>query len=276
MTRGHAPAKINLALVVGPVRKGGKHEVATVFQQLELADAIEVEPAASTCVEGFDDDTIVTAALTSLARAADHRAGWRVRIEKRIPVAAGLGGGSSDAATALRLANETLPRPLSELALHAIGAATGADVPFFLLRGAAVGTGDGSVVRSIVLPLDYVVVLALPHDVTKESTGAVYQAFDGRRGAVGFDDRRASLQAALAGLRVSGDLARLPSNDLASSPLAARLVELGAFRADVSGAGPTVYGLFATPAAAETAAAALSPVAATSVTRPLGAEPGAG
>jgi 4-diphosphocytidyl-2-C-methyl-D-erythritol kinase len=93
-----APAKINLALVVGPARPDGKHELTTVYQALELADEVEVEPAAATTVEGYDD-TIVRAALDLLG------GDWRVRIEKRIPVAAGLGGGSSDAAAARSLAN---------------------------------------------------------------------------------------------------------------------------------------------------------------------------
>jgi len=98
-----APAKINLALVVGPARADGKHELTTVYQALDLADEVDVEPAGETLVSGFDD-TIVRKALELLGGE------WRVRIEKRIPVAAGLGGGSSDAATALRLANR-LRRP---------------------------------------------------------------------------------------------------------------------------------------------------------------------
>ncbi len=98
-----APAKINLALVVGPARGDGKHELVTVYQALELGDEIDVEPAGETTVEGFDD-SIVRDALARLPGA------WRVRIEKRIPVAAGLGGGSSDAAAALS-AREHAARP---------------------------------------------------------------------------------------------------------------------------------------------------------------------
>ncbi len=107
MTRAPAPAKINLALVVGPRRDDGKHEVATILQRIDLCDRVTVEPAQSLEVQGFARDTIVARALSALADAAGVRAAWRARIEKRIPVAAGLGGGSSDAATALRLANET-------------------------------------------------------------------------------------------------------------------------------------------------------------------------
>ena len=84
--------------------------------------------------------------------------------------------------------------------------------------------------------------LVLPMGVTKVSTAAVYAAFDDRDGAAGWEDRRARLDQALAAVRRPRDLAALPPNDLASSPLVRE--QLGAFRADVSGAGPVVYGLF--------------------------------
>ena len=93
---------------------------------------------------GFDDDTIVTAALVALAAAAGVEPRWSVEIEKSIPVAAGLGGGSSDAAAALRLANDLLPEPLPPADLAALAATIGADVPFFLASGPQLGTGDGS------------------------------------------------------------------------------------------------------------------------------------
>src|SRR5581483_10884502 len=104
----------NLALVVGPLREDGKHEIATVLHRIELADELTLEPADELAVEGFPEDTLVRRALEAVAAAANVEPAWRVRIEKRIPVAAGLGGGSSDAAAALRLANATLsqPRPL--------------------------------------------------------------------------------------------------------------------------------------------------------------------
>src|SRR5580765_7771487 len=102
MSRASATAKINLALVVGPKRADGYHEVATVLQRIDLADRIEVEPADVTDVVGFADDTLVRNALELLGIETGGR--WRARIEKRIPIASGLGGGSSDAATALALA----------------------------------------------------------------------------------------------------------------------------------------------------------------------------
>jgi 4-diphosphocytidyl-2-C-methyl-D-erythritol kinase len=256
-----AHAKINLALVVGPRRLDGKHEVATVLQRIELADEISLEPAHGLTVDGFEEDTLVDAALSALAEAAGMEPGWRVEIDKRIPVAAGLGGGSSDAAVALRLANKTLAEPLSADRLHEIASGLGADLPFFLEEGPQLGTGAGTQLSALDLPRDYTVLLVLPAGATKDSTAAVYEAFAGEDG---FDQRRASLLAALE----ARDLAALPGNDLASSPLALELRAAGAFRADVSGAGPAVYGLFEAPEQAVAARELMAAHGATWLTQP--------
>jgi 4-diphosphocytidyl-2-C-methyl-D-erythritol kinase len=248
-----AHAKINLALVVGPLRGDGKHEVVTVLQRLDLTDEVTLERSERLQVEGFDGDTLVRAALESIAAAAGVEPSWRARIEKRIPVAAGLGGGSSDAAAALLLANEHLAEPLRDEQLRDLAASLGSDVPFFLAHGPQLGTGDGSTLERIELRQDYTVLLLVPNGAVKESTAAVYARFDREER---FEQRRKYL---LEMLR-SGDLAALPPNDLASSPLAARLFELGAFRADVTGAGPALYGLFDREADAERAAHILGPV----------------
>ena len=252
--RATAPAKLNLALVVGPVRGDGKHEVVTVMAPLELADDVDLDSAEALSVEGYAGDTLVRGALLALASAAGTDGRWRVTIEKRIPVAAGLGGGSSDAATALRLANATLDEPLGDERLHELAAGLGADVPFFLTPGPKLARGDGTILEPIELPGDFAVVLFLPDGATKSSTASVYDAFDARGGADGFGDRTAVLEGALQ----AGDLAALPPNDLASSPHAGRLKELGAFRADVTGAGPVVYGLFSEPDEARVAGQALA------------------
>ena len=244
MRRAPATAKLNLALVVGPRRDDGRHEVATVLQHLDLADRIALEPAPELRVIGFPEDTLVRRALESLAAATEVDPEWEATIWKRIPVAAGLGGGSSDAATALRLANETLTEPLQPSKLQELAAELGADVPFFLASGPQLGNGVGADLTPLELPQDYWVVLLLPHGASKTSTGDVYAAFDERGGADGWEQRRDELGGALAQIRRPRDLAALPRNDLASSPLAEELLSLGAFRADVTGAGPTVYGLF--------------------------------
>jgi 4-diphosphocytidyl-2-C-methyl-D-erythritol kinase len=268
VNRAPATAKLNLALVVGPARDDGRHEVATVYQRIDLTDRVSVEPAPRLTVEGFAGDTLVRGALTALAETAGVDPAWRARIWKRVPVAAGLGGGSSDAATALRIANSTLPAPLSPDRLHGLAAGLGADVPFFLTHGPQLGTGTGTELEPLDLPQDYWVVLLFPNGETKASTGDVYARFDERSGADGFDERRADLADALAKTRRPRDLAALPPNDLASSRHAQRLLELGAFRADVSGAGPTVYGLFQHRDPAAAAARALRPLGRTWITVP--------
>jgi 4-diphosphocytidyl-2-C-methyl-D-erythritol kinase len=261
---GPAPAKINLALVVGPVRSDGKHEVATLLQRIDLGDRITVEPAPETTVTGFPADTIVRDALSRL----DNARGWRVHIEKHVPLAAGLGGGSSDAATAMRLANAQLPRPLPAAALHELAAGVGADVPFFLADGPQLATGDGTALEPVELPQDFAVLLLLPHGVRKASTADVYAQFDRAGGADGFAERATALRAAAASVRRPRDLAALPPNDLAESPVAAELRAHGAFRADVSGAGPIVYGLFTRLADARRARRALGHLGRTWITVP--------
>jgi 4-diphosphocytidyl-2-C-methyl-D-erythritol kinase len=242
--RAPATAKLNLGLVVGPTRPDGRHEVCTVLQRVDLADRIALAASSVLRVDGFPDDTLVREALAKLAQRAGVEPRWAVRITKRIPVAAGLGGGSSDAATALRLANATLEQPLHRDDLREIAAGLGSDVPFFLTHGPQLGQDDGTRLSELDLPQDYWIVLVLPADARKPSTASVYEAFDRRRGEHGFDERQRSLLNALEQVRRTADLAGLPPNDLVGSPLAAELQGLGAFRADVTGAGPTVYGLF--------------------------------
>jgi 4-diphosphocytidyl-2-C-methyl-D-erythritol kinase len=274
VSSGRAFAKINLGLVVGPLRADGRHEILTVLQRIDLHDDVELEVADELVVDGFDDDTIVHDALTELAAVAGVGPRWRVRLEKRIPVAAGLGGGSADGAAALRLANATLPHPLPRDELHRIAAGVGADMPFFLREGAQLATGDGTDLTTVSLPGGYHIALVVPSAETKSSTGAVYDAFDARAGAEGFEARRQVFRDALTTISSPPDLAALPANDLATSPLAAELRSAGAFRADVSGAGPAVYGLFEDDAAATAAAKALEAEGRTFVTRPLGPDAG--
>jgi 4-diphosphocytidyl-2-C-methyl-D-erythritol kinase len=244
-----AYAKINLALVVGPTLPDGKHEVTSVLQRIALADRIRLERAETLAVEGFEDDTLVREALELLATEAKVEPAWRAVIAKEIPVASGLGGGSSDAAAALMLANATLDRPVADARLHELAVGLGADVPFFLTRGPQLGEGDGTVLTPLELPQAFTVLLLVPEDRSKISTADVYAAFDGREGAAGYDGRRRRLLEALG----RGDLAGMPQNDLAESPYAGALLRLGALRADVSGAGPAVFGLFADGSSAQAA-----------------------
>jgi 4-diphosphocytidyl-2-C-methyl-D-erythritol kinase len=242
------PAKINLALVVGPRRADGLHPVATVLQRIDLCDWLGVEPARRLSVEGFRRDTIVRPALERLAEAAGVEPRWRVRLVKRIPLAAGLGGGSADAAAGLALANETLDRPLPPAELARVAAAVGADVPFFLEPGPKLAEGAGEQLEALDLPQDFWAVIGLPWGASKRSTADVYTRFDDMDGGHDFAARRRAALDAIRECRRPRHLAALPANDLAEAAgrpaLVDELLRAGAFRADVSGAGPAVYGLF--------------------------------
>jgi 4-diphosphocytidyl-2-C-methyl-D-erythritol kinase len=264
MITAPAPAKINLGLAVGPVRADGMHELATILQRVDLADTISLEPAERLSVDGFAGDTLVRGALETLAAAAGVEPSWRAVVDKRIPLAAGLGGGSSDAATALRLANVLLPEPLPPARLHELACGLGSDVPFFLDPGPKLATGDGTTLAPIELPQEFTVLLLLPHGAHKPSTASVYAGY---RPAQGFERRRQAI-AAIAAAGRDADLGGLPGNDLARSEHTGELEALGAFHAQVSGAGPTVYGLFADRERAERGRAAVEPIGATWLVNP--------
>lgn len=248
MTRLPAAAKINLALAVGERRADGLHELATVMQRVDLCDDVEVEPAPGLTVSGFARDTIVRTALERLAEAAGTEPAWRARIRKRIPLAAGLGGGSADAAAALVLANATLRPPLLPERLLEVAAAVGSDVPFFLEPGPKLVEGAGERLSPLELPQDYWVLIALPRSAEKPATRDVYTRFDELNGPSGFDERKRILLEAIGAVRRPRDFGALPPNDLTEAAgggaLADAMRAAGAFRADVSGAGPAVYGLF--------------------------------
>jgi 4-diphosphocytidyl-2-C-methyl-D-erythritol kinase len=256
-----AAAKLNLSLVVGPRRSDGFHEVATLMQRIDLCDRLELRRASELSVRGFAGDTLVAQALRLLAAEAGVEPGFEVTLEKQIPVAAGLGGGSADAAASLALANRLLPEPFSEAALYGLAARLGSDVPFFLEPGPKLATGRGETLEPVDVPQDYVTLVAIERGAVKRSTAEVYGRFDALHGAAGFEERRAKLREAIAGCRLARDLAALPGNDLAEASGGSRLPVIlrheGAFRADVSGAGPAVYGLFTDRRSAKRAARAL-------------------
>jgi 4-diphosphocytidyl-2-C-methyl-D-erythritol kinase len=248
VNRVPAAAKINLALLIGPVRPDGLHEVVTVMQRIDLCDSVTLDRAPTLIVEGYRKDTLVRSALAKLSAAAENGGAWRVRLEKRIPLAAGLGGGSADAGAALDLANRTLAKPLAHDELVGVAAEVGADVPFFLTPGPKLAEGAGERLRTLELPQDYWVLMALSRFARKRSTADVYLRFDEAGGGDGFDERRTAFLRSLDAVRRPRDFAGFPPNDLAlpagRSPLVEELLERGAFRADVSGAGPAVYALF--------------------------------
>ena len=249
-----APAKLNLVLRVGPRRPDGYHEVLSLMTDVPVSDTLSVAVAPRTqvtCPALPDGDTLVTGALHLLAEAASHDGGFRVRIDKRIPVGAGLGGGSSDAGAALRAANSLLPRPVPAATLRRIAAEIGSDVPFFLEDGPALVRGRGEDTLRTGLPLPRCgVALAWPG--VPLATRDVYAAYRPSGPIPPILRQPAGLD----------DLARAVHNDL--GPVAERLEprcrglreELqarGALAAAVAGSGSAVFALFGDERAAERA-----------------------
>ena len=260
-----APAKLNLCLYVGRRRDDGLHELCSLVQSLTLADTLSITESDDDSVvcPGIDGVNLASRALDGLRARGWRRSPVRVEIEKRIPVAAGLGGGSADAAAVLRLARGEVGG-LAELA-----AELGADVPSQLDPGLALMRGAGERIEPLPAPARYGVVL-IPSGVGL-ATGEVYAEADrlglGREGSE-LDGIAERLRAAAGSGGSPLFHAELLANDLQHAALSLRpeiaealdaLEEAGAARALVTGSGPTAFGLFPDPAAAERAAAALPP-----------------
>jgi 4-diphosphocytidyl-2-C-methyl-D-erythritol kinase len=270
-----ACAKINLVLRVGPRRPDGYHELVTLIARISLADVLLVSdaPAVSVDCPGLPGgDTLVSRALRLLCEASGHAGGFHVHIDKRIPHGAGLGGGSADAAAALRFANELLPRPLIDAELHRVAALIGSDVPALLHDDAVVARGRGDRVEVLgALPAAH---LVLAHPGRPLATRDVYQAYVP-------PDR--ALPDAIALPRSVEEMAAMIENDLAEPAerlepacrgLREQLAAAGAMAACVSGSGSVVFGLFRTGQEAADAAANLEGAPWTT-TAALGTDPAA-
>ncbi|HEY7267053.1 MAG TPA: hypothetical protein VH501_05110 [Solirubrobacterales bacterium] len=258
-----APAKLNLCLYVGPRRDDGLHEIRSLFEPLELADELLVAEAGEDQVvcEGIEGPD-----LTATALAALREQGWdgpplRIEVTKRVPVAAGLGGGSADAAAVLRLAMGEVE------GLRAIAAGIGADVPSQLQPRPCLVAGAGEVIEPAPPPGEHAVVL-IPQ-AEGLATAEVYAEAD----RLGSPRGEAELEAIRRRLRDAVEAGGSPLtyrehlvNDLQPAAISLRpaieealaaLEEAGAAHAMVTGSGPTAFGLFPTAAEADAAAAEL-------------------
>ena len=184
-----APAKVNLQLAVGPARANGYHDVVTVYHAVSLFDEVTVAAADqdSVTVTGEGADSVpadgtnlaaqaVAALLRAVGPGARDSPGLAIRISKRIPVAAGLAGGSADAAAALVACNELWRTGLSQAELGELAATVGSDVAFGLVGGTAIGVGRGERVTPALAAGTYHWVLAFA--VGGLSTAEVYAACD--------------------------------------------------------------------------------------------------
>jgi 4-diphosphocytidyl-2-C-methyl-D-erythritol kinase len=255
-----APAKLNLCLYVGPRREDGLHEIRSLFEPLRLADELRVTEAERDEVicEGVEGPDLTDRALGALREHGWDAPSLRIAVTKRIPVAAGLGGGSADAAAVLRLARGEVE------GLRAIAAGIGADVPSQLQPRACLVAGAGEVIEPAPPPGEHGVVL-IP-EAEGLSTAEVYAEAD----RLGTPRGEAELEAIRRQLRDAVDEAGSPLsyrehlvNDLQPAAISLRpaieealaaLEEAGAAHAMVTGSGPTAFGLY--PSEAEARAAA--------------------
>lgn len=261
-----APAKINLCLYVGPARADGRHELVTIFQPIGLADEVELEPGGlgsamdRVICPGVEGENLAALAL----RRFRARSGWdgapvRLRIEKRIPVAAGMAGGSADAGAALRLVARAAGIDDDAL-LREIAVELGADVAAQVRPRRYLATGVGERLTAMPPPAPYGV-LVIPSRA-KLSTADVYREADRQ----GLPRDAAGLAAKLREVSTTaGDLpGELIVNDLEPAARAlcpeidaalATARGAGAHHALLCGSGPTVIGLFADLQGARGAAA---------------------
>ena len=259
--RARAPAKVNLVLRVGPPRPDGYHDLQTLMVPLDLADEIVVRVVRGrrgpvTCrVPGRPEldgpGNLAARAAEALRRHLGVADRIDVTIEKRIPVTAGLGGGSSDAASVLRALARAyeLPRPST---LAALALEVGSDVPFFLGRGPAWATGRGESLRPVKVPTLHLVLVYPTAPELAIRAGDAYRWLDAAR-------RESREQAGELGASHAEWSESLARNDLqgpcferhpALRTVAGRLVGEGATVAIMSGSGPTVFGIFSDRAAA--------------------------
>jgi 4-diphosphocytidyl-2-C-methyl-D-erythritol kinase len=254
-----APAKVNLSLLVGPLRPDGFHEVFSLMLPLTLADLVSARatPGAGLtvhCEVCPGEDNLAAKALRELERRLERPLELALTITKRIPHAAGLGGGSSDAAAAIIAAERLFGLELPAKLKYEVAGAVGADVPFFLWAGPQLSMGRGTVLREAPLPQPLHIVIAVPD--LELPTAKVYAWRDEQVQPTlqEFAPRTARLVAAVEDLTDVADVAALVENDLEAAVvvrhpevgvLRDRLRDSGALAAAMSGSGSAVFGLFA-------------------------------
>jgi 4-diphosphocytidyl-2-C-methyl-D-erythritol kinase len=252
------PAKVNLHLSVGDVRKDGFHELVTVYQAVSLYDEVTVEPAdrLSVSVVGdgagevpLDEENLAARAVVAAAAVVGREPHLKVSIRKGIPVAGGMAGGSADAAAALVAADSLWGTSLDRTTMEGLAAGLGSDVAFLLVGGTALGTGRGEVISPVLAVGEYHWVLAVADFGL--ATPSVYAEYDRLRAAGVLTAPSPAPDGVLAAVR-AGDVVALGmalTNDLQAAALSlrpqlARVLdagrELGAVGGVVSGSGPTV------------------------------------
>ena len=259
--------KINLGLLLLQKRTDGYHDIATVFQQIDLNDTIIINQSSSFHLTTSDkslpvnEDNLIHTAFEVIRRKLKIRDGIAVHLDKKIPVGGGLGGGSSNAAVTLMALNRIWGDRLSQDELIEIGGEIGSDVPFFLTGGTALGQGRGEILTPLTLPEDWWIVLVCP-DISVSTAWAYQHA----RITLTKEEKFTNFRSIFKGFNP-----RILRNDLHNEledavfqkyPLLQEikdtLYQEDAFYASMSGSGSSVYGLFHQRVKAEEAAAFFS------------------
>jgi 4-diphosphocytidyl-2-C-methyl-D-erythritol kinase len=245
-----SPAKVNLRLEILKKREDGYHELRTILQKINLHDLLHFSLKKERGISiktnhphlPVGKRNLVYQAVQSILKKSDYKGGVLIEIEKRIPLGAGLGGGSSNAATTLKAMNQLLKINLPKKELMAMGLEIGADVPFFFLEGAAIASGIGERLKKIELPGLWFVLIYPNFEV---STRWAYQNFILTKRRFNFN---------LHGLlRTPKEISNLLWNDLEGvvsreypqiGVMKKMLYSAGALGALMTGSGPTVFGVF--------------------------------
>ncbi len=245
-----SPAKVNLRLEILKKREDGYHELRTVLQKINLHDllhfSLKKEKGLSITTDHpnlpVGKRNLVYQAVQSILKKSDYQGGVLVKIEKRIPLGAGLGGGSSNAANALKAMNQLLKINLPKRELMRMGLEIGADVPFFFFNGAAIASGIGEQLKKIELPELWYVLIYPNFEV---STRWVYKNFLLTKRQFHFNLHKL--------LRTPQEISRILWNDLEEVVLREypqigvmkkMLYAAGALGTSMTGSGPTVFGVF--------------------------------
>jgi len=245
-----SPAKVNLMLRVLRRREDGYHDIKTIFQKISLHDTLwfALKRTGGVSISTNDlnlptgEGNLVHRAALLVLNRSDYKGGISVRIRKKIPIAAGLGGGSSNAATTLKALNQLLRLDLTRKELMNMGLKLGADVPFFLMKGSALGSGIGERLQEIQLPELWYVLINPNFEV---STASVYRKVILTK--MRFHYRIQKF------FRTPKEIFHLLHNDLENvvsrqhpeiNEMKECLKVAGALATLMSGSGPTVYGVF--------------------------------
>jgi 4-diphosphocytidyl-2-C-methyl-D-erythritol kinase len=264
----HSFAKINLGLRILRKREDGYHDIQTVFQEIDLHDDLDFEKYPSGIAISsshpdlpLDSRNLVHRAFGLFCERAKIREGLSVHIEKHIPMGAGLGGGSSNAAALLIAANRLWGNPLSSTQLEEVAAEIGSDVPFFLIGGTALGEGRGESLTPINGPKGCWVCLVYPG--VPVSTEWAYRevkiALTNEPKMVKFNTIFKNLDSHTLRTTLVNDFEGVVfSRHPFLAALKAQMSEKGAFYASMSGSGSTIFGLFKNRETAEKARAFFS------------------